>query len=115
LAGVTPGATVSLRQASADSERIRLALGPKLAGLPAPAEWLALEVESFGPPAHEQGRLVRDPAAVRRERLGEAVRQARQSAGPEAAMRILEVDPGSRLPERRSLLAPFLDEKRRRR
>ena len=58
-------------------------------------------------------RLVRDPSAVRRERLGEAVRQARQSAGPEAALRILEVDPGSRLPERRTLLAPFHDEKRK--
>lgn len=115
VAGGTWRQAVTLRTPSADPERIRLALGTRLAGLPAPADSLGLEVESFGPPAHEQGRLVRDPAAVRRERLGEAVRQARQSAGPEAAMRILEVDPGSRLPERRSLLAPFLDEKRRRR
>ena len=115
VAGGTWRQAVTLRTPSADPERIRLALGTRLAGLPAPADSLGLEVESFGPPAHEQGRLVRDPAAVRRERLGEAVRQARQSAGPEAALRILEVDPGSRLPERRTLLAPFLDEKSRRR
>ena len=45
-------------------------------------------------------------AEARRDRLGEAVRQARQAAGGEAALRVLDVDPGSRLPERRSLLAP---------
>jgi len=115
VAGGTWRQAVTLRTPSADAQRIRLALGTRLAVLPAPAGSLGLEVESFGPPAHEQGHLVRDPAAVRRERLGEAVRQARQSAGPEAALRILEVDPGSRLPERRTLLAPFLDDKRKRR
>jgi protein ImuB len=41
-------------------------------------------------------------------RLGEAVRQVRQAAGSDAAMRVLEVDPGSRLPERRAVLSPFL-------
>ncbi len=113
VAGGTWRQAVTLRTPSADAQRIRLALGTRLAELPAPADSLGLEVESFGPPAQEQGRLVRDPAAVRRERLGEAVRQARQSAGPEAALRILEVDPGSRLPERRTLLAPFHEEKKR--
>ncbi len=113
VAGGTWRQAVTMRTPSADAQRIRLALGTRLAELPAPADSLALEVESFGPPAQEQGRLVRDPSAVRRERLGEAVRQARQSAGPEAALRILEVDPGSRLPERRTLLAPFHDEKRK--
>jgi protein ImuB len=115
VAGGTWRQAVTLRTPSADAQRIHLALGTRLAELPAPADSLGLEVESFGPPAHEQGSLVRDPSAVRRERLGEAVRQARQSAGPEAALRILEVDPGSRLPERRTLLAPFHDEKKRRR
>jgi protein ImuB len=115
VAGGTWRSAVTLRSPSADPRRIRLALEPRLAELPAPAESLGLEVESFGPPAHEQGSLVRDPAAMRRERLGEAVRQARQAAGPEAALRILEVDPDSRLPERRTLLAPFPDEGRRRR
>jgi protein ImuB len=42
-------------------------------------------------------------------RLNEAVRQARQAAGDDAAMRVLEVDPDSRLPERRALLAPWTD------
>jgi protein ImuB len=109
VAGGTWRTAVTLRQASADPERIRLALGPKLGELPAPAESLGLEVESFGPPAHDQGRLLDEAAAVRRSRLGEAVRQARQAAGSEAALKVLDVDPGSRIPERRAVLAPFPD------
>jgi protein ImuB len=77
-----------------------------VAELPAPAEQLALEVEAFGPPAHEQGRLL-DEGAERRGRLGEAVRQARQAAGQDAALRVLELDEGSRIPERRAVLAPY--------
>ena len=86
----------------------------RLAELPAPAESIALEVEAFGPPAHDQGRLLDEAAAVRRTRLGEAVRQARQAAGADAALRVLEVDPDSRIPERRAVLAPFPDASRRR-
>ena len=77
--------------------------------LPAPAESLALEVVAFGPPAHDQGRLLDEAAEVRRSRLGDAVRQARQAAGADAALRVLDVDPDSRIPERRSVLAPFPD------
>jgi protein ImuB len=109
VAGGTWRTTVTFRHASADPERILLTLGPKLAELPAPAESLGLEVEAFGPPAHDQGRLLDEAAAVRRARLGEAVRQARQAAGAEAALKVLEVDPGSRIPERRAVLAPFPD------
>jgi protein ImuB len=99
----------TLRSASADAARLQLVLAPKLADLPAPAESIALEVEAWGPPAHDQGRLVEDrsPAAVRRARIAEAVGQLRQAVGPEAALRVLELDPGSRLPERRAVLAPY--------
>jgi protein ImuB len=109
VAGGTWRTAVTLRHASADAERILLVLVPKLAELPAPAESIALEVEAFGPPAHDQGRLLDEAASVRRSRLGEAVRQARQAAGSEAALKVLEVDPGSRIPERRAVLAPFPD------
>jgi protein ImuB len=99
---------ITLRRASADPERIRTALGVKLPELPAPAESLSLEVEAFGPPAHDQERLLPDSAAeLRRRRIAEAVGQVRQAAGPDAALRVLEVDPDSRLPERRAVLAPF--------
>jgi protein ImuB len=99
----------TLRSASADAGRLQLVLAPKLAELPAPAESIALEVEAWGPPAQDQGRLVEDrsPAAVRRARIAEAVGQLRQAVGPEAALRVLDVDPDSRLPERRAVLAPY--------
>ncbi|MEA2379420.1 MAG: protein ImuB, partial [Thermoleophilaceae bacterium] len=109
VAGGTWRTAVTLRHASADPERILLTLAPKLSDLPAPADSLALEVEAFGPPAHDQGRLLDEAAAVKRGRLGEAVRQARQAAGADAALKVLEVDPQSRIPERRTVLAPFPD------
>jgi protein ImuB len=109
VAGGTWRTAVTLRHASADPARIRLALGQKLFELPAPSESLALEVEAFGPPAQDQGRLLDEAASVRRARLGEAVRQARQAAGADAALRVLDVDPDSRIPERRAVLAPFPD------
>src|SRR5439155_18196471 len=98
---------VVFREALADPQRMRLALVPHLASLPAPAESLRLIVERFGPPAADQRQLLRDAAIVRDARLREAVRQVRAAAGAEAALRVLPVDPGSRIPERRAVLAPF--------
>jgi protein ImuB len=95
------------REALADPVRMRLALVSRLALLPAPAEELRLAIERFGPPASDQRALLEDPAAARRERLREAIRQTRAAAGSDAALRVLEVDPGSRFPERRAVLTPF--------
>jgi protein ImuB len=98
---------VVFREALADPVRMRLALAPRLALMPAPAEELRLSVERFGPPASDQRGLLEDPGAARAARLREAIRQARAAAGPDAALRVLEVDPDSRFPERRAVLAPF--------
>jgi len=98
---------VIFREALADPARMRLALTPRLAGLPAPAEALRLAVERFGPPAVDQRALLDEASAARLERLREGVRQARAAAGPDAALRVLALDPGSRVPERRAALAPF--------
>jgi protein ImuB len=98
---------VVFREALADPVRMRLALVAHLAQMPAPAEVLRLSVERFGPLASDQRPLLEDPAAARAARLREAIRQARAAAGPEAALRVLEVDPDSRFPERRAVLAPF--------
>jgi protein ImuB len=98
---------VVFREALADPTRMRLALGSRLALLPSPAETLALAVERFGPPHAAGGALFEDGSAERRTRLREAVRQARAAAGPEAALRVLTVDPDSRIPERRAVLTPF--------
>ena len=99
--------SVVFREALADPQRMRMVLGGRLAMLPAPAETLLLTVERFGPP-HPEMRALFDDGAVRRdERLREAVRQARAVAGPDAALRVLEIDPDSRVPERRVVLTPF--------
>jgi protein ImuB len=95
------------REALADPVRMRLVLVPRLALMPAPAEALRLSVEVFGPPASDQRSLLEDPADLRAGRLREAVRQARAAAGGDAALRVLEVDPESRVPERRAVLTPF--------
>jgi len=86
---------------------MRLVLTQRLAQLPAPAEALRLSVERFGPP-HPGGRaLFDDRTALCRARLREAIRQVRAVAGPEGALRVLAVDPDSRVPERRAVLTPF--------
>ncbi len=95
------------REPLADARRMRLVLAPRLATLPAPAEVLKLRAEGFGPPAGAQGALLTEPATARAARLREAIRQTRAAAGPEAALRVLAVDPDSRVPERRLVLAPW--------
>ncbi len=98
---------VVFREALADPLRMRLALAQRLQLLPAPAETLRLSAERLGPPHAGARALFEDKAVERAGRLREAVRQARAAAGPEAALRVLTVDPDSRVPERRAVLAPF--------
>jgi protein ImuB len=107
--GGTWRVSVALRTPSVDARRVVVALAPRLASLPAPAESLGVEVEAFGPAPYDQVPLVYDPAELRRARLGEAVRHVRSATGEESLMRVLEVDPDSRLPERRAVLAPYSD------
>jgi impB/mucB/samB family protein len=98
---------VVFREALGEAERIRLALSVRLALLPAPAQTLRLEVERFGPAAGDQQALLEQDAQARRERLREAVRQVRAVAGHDAALRAVCIDPDSRVPERRVVLAPL--------
>jgi protein ImuB len=96
-----------MRSASTDSGRLLTVLSPRLAELPGPASWLGLRALDLGPEAGEQPTLGRAAAEQRRERLSEAVKQVRSAAGRDAVLRVLEVDPGSRVPERRAILTPF--------
>ncbi len=98
---------VVLREALSDPRRLRLALAPRLALLPAPAAALCLAAERFGPPEGAQGTLLESGRVLRRARLGEAVSQVRASAGPHSALRAQCVDPDSRVPERRVVFTPF--------
>lgn len=108
-------AEVALREASADRERLLLALAPKLQELPGPATVLALRALELGPAAQDQPALARSPGERRRELITEAVHQVRAAAGRDAVLRVLEVEPDSRVPERRVMLTPFPEGSRRRR
>jgi protein ImuB len=107
VGGGTWRTQMTFREALSDPRRMRLAITGRLTELPAPADSLRLRVEAFGPPSGDQRSLLAEPAAIRRARLREAVRQTRAAAGPDAALRILAVDPDSRVPERRLALAPW--------
>ena len=100
---------VVFRQALCDGERICLALSLRLLSLPAPARLLWLSVEHFGPPAAEQRALLDAEHELRLARLREAVGQVRAVAGSGGVLRVLWVDPDSRVPERRAVLTPFTE------
>ena len=72
---------------------------------------LGLAAERFGPPASAQDPLFEEARVAHRNargaRLREAVAQVRTVAGQDAALRAVCVDPDSRVPERRAVLAPI--------
>ncbi len=102
-------ATAVLRSAAGSPERLRLAIAPKLGLLTAPATALALRAVDTAPASGAQPTLGEDPGERRRERLAEAVEQVRAAAGRDSVLRVLDVDPDSRVPERWAALAPYND------
>lgn len=96
----------ALRSAAGDRQRLATLLIPLLGLLPGPASVLRLEAVALGPAGGEQLSLA-GPDEQRRRRISEAVRQVRAAGGNEAVLRVLEVDPDSRVPERREVLMPF--------
>ncbi len=97
---------VVLREATADRERLHLALAPHLGQLTAPAQTLGLFAETFGGPPSQALPLLEDGEERRKARLREGLRQVSAGSGEHALLRVVEVDPASRLPERRMALAP---------
>ncbi len=98
--------TLTLREPGADRARLRVALGPKLAELPAPVTALGLELVELTDSTGRQLELVRPEGAELRSRLKEGLRQVRASAGAGAVSSVVEVAPWSRIPELRALLVP---------
>jgi protein ImuB len=96
-----------LGRPSAAAGVLRRLLVPRLEGLPGPAEALRLRALGFGPPAADQLMMEVGGSEPRRRRLGAAVREVRAAQGADALLRVLPVDAGSRVPERRDLLTPF--------
>jgi nucleotidyltransferase/DNA polymerase involved in DNA repair len=97
--------TLTLREPSADADRIRIALGPKLAELPAPVVELRVELVELTAPAGQQLELYA-AGAEDRTRLREGLRQVRASTGSGSVCTVMEVAPWSRIPEARALLVP---------
>jgi nucleotidyltransferase/DNA polymerase involved in DNA repair len=98
--------TVTLREPTADPARLRAALGPKLAELPAPVMKLRLEVAELAEGTGEQLELVRAEGEVLQGRLKEGLRQVRAAVGAGGVSTVVEVAPWSRIPEARALLVP---------
>lgn len=93
-----------LREPTADVPRLVLALLPKARRLPAPAERLALTLCELTA-APWQLTLLEREGAERDARLEDATAQVRAAVGDAALLRVVGVDPDSRLPERRFGLA----------
>jgi protein ImuB len=98
--------SLTLREPTAERERLRAVLGAKLAELPAPVTALAIELAELAEWTGQQLELVRPDGARRRSQLREGLCQARASAGSGAVCTVVEVAPWSRIPERRALLVP---------
>jgi nucleotidyltransferase/DNA polymerase involved in DNA repair len=98
--------SVTLRDATTEPERLKAALAPKLAELPAPVLELRLELVELT--EHEGQQLELLPAAGGEldVRLREGLRQVRASTGTGSVNQVVEVAPWSRIPESRALFVP---------
>jgi hypothetical protein len=97
--------TLTLREPSGDPDRIRVALSPRLAELPAPVVALRLELVELTEPTGHQLELLA-AGAEDRARLRDGLRQVRASTGSGSVCTVMEVAPWSRVPESRALLVP---------
>ena len=97
--------TLTLREPTADGDRIRVALAPRLAELPAPVLELRIELVELTEPNGRQLELLA-AGAEDRSRLSEGLRQVRASTGSGSVCNVVEVAPWSRIPETRALFVP---------
>jgi nucleotidyltransferase/DNA polymerase involved in DNA repair len=97
--------TLTLREPTADADRIRVALAPRLAELPAPVLELRIELVELTEPNGRQLELLA-AGAEDRSRLSEGLRQVRASTGSGSVCNVVEVAPWSRIPETRALFVP---------
>ena len=98
---------LTLREATADPDRLALAALPRLTEITGPVDELWIGGDASGALAGHQLTAIPSPAQERRTRAGEAVRQVRAAQGSEAMLRVVEIEPWSRLPERRWALTPY--------
>jgi protein ImuB len=98
--------TLTLRDATAEPARLRAALGPRLADLPAPIVELRIEAVELAEHTGQQLTLVEAAGEEAESRLREGLRQVRASTGTGSVCAVVEVAPWSRIPEARALVVP---------
>ncbi len=99
--------TVALREATADPRRIGIASVHHLGEITGPVTSLAIEADAGGPPDAGQMALLQTPDEERMRRAGAALAQVRAAPGAAAVLRLVEMEPWSRLPERQWALGPY--------
>jgi len=98
--------TLTLREPDAEPDRIRVALAPRVAELPAPVVELRVELVELSASLGRQLQLVKPAGAERHGRLKDGLRQVRASTGGGSVCSVVEVAPWSRIPEARALFVP---------
>jgi protein ImuB len=98
--------STTLRDPTTELDRIKAALGPKLAELPAPVLELRLELVELTEHDGQQLELLPAAGGELDVRLREGLRQVRASTGSGSVNQVVEVAPWSRIPETRALFVP---------
>jgi len=95
---------LTLREPFAEADRLRVALGPKLAEIPRPLLKLKLEALELTESTGQQLMLVRPEGDELQGMLRDGLRQVKASTGEGGVCTVVEVAPWSRIPEQRALL-----------
>jgi len=98
--------TVTLRDPTAERDRLKAALAPKLSELPAPVLELRLEIVALTESRGQQLELVCVEGDGLQMQLQEGLKQVCASTGSGSVCSVVEVAPWSRIPEARALLLP---------
>lgn len=98
---------ITLREATTDVDRLALSALPCLERVHAPVAALTVRADASGSQVGGQLSVIRAGQDEQVRRVGEAVGQVRAALGDQAVLRAVELEPWSRLPERRWALIPF--------
>ena len=99
--------TLTLREATAEIDRLATATLPSLACVSGAVETLVIRADASGTLAGHQLAVIEPGAVERTRRARDAIRQVRSVQGDEAVLRLVELEPWSQLPERRWALVPY--------
>ena len=99
--------SITLREPSTDPERIAAAALPNLQGITAPVVELIIRADASTAASGRQLTAFDAGSDERKRRVGEALRHVRSAHGDGALLKAIEVEPHTRMPERRWALAPF--------